>query len=60
MKYYIAVAVGCAAIPSALFLLLAPEAWTQYTVCLFGILCTIIIGFIMIIVGGSMKADPHE
>ena len=60
MKYYIMVAVGCASIPSVLFLLLAPMEWQKYTVCLFGILCAIIICVIMIIVGGSMKEDPHD
>ena len=60
MRYYIAISVGCALIPSVLYLLFAPTELQQYTVCLFGILCTIILGLLMVIVGGSMKEDPHD
>ena len=59
MKYIFIIAFTCAGIPSLAFLLFAPPAWQQFTLCIYGILCTFIVAMLGIVVGGAAKEDPE-
>jgi len=59
MSIYIWIALGCAAIPTFAFMLLAPVELQKYTLCLFGILSTFIVGILGVIAGGAARSDPE-
>ena len=51
MKVYCIIGFTCAAILSILFLLLAPEKYTRFTLCLYGGLSLFVICMLLIIAG---------
>ena len=59
MSTYIWIASTCASLPTFAFMLLAPPEWQQYTLCLFGILSTFIVGILGVIAGGAARSDPE-
>lgn len=59
MSTYIYIALGCASIPTFLYMVFAPPELQQYTLCVFGILCTFIVGILGIVAGGAARNDPE-
>ena len=59
MSTYIYIALGCAAIPTFAYLLLAPPELQRYTLCIFGILSTFVVAMLGIVAGGSARSDPE-
>ena len=57
MKIYIYIALGCAAIPTFAYLIFAPPELQKYTLCIFGILATFVIGILGIVVGGAGRSE---
>ena len=59
MSIYIWIALGCAAIPTFLFMIFAPPELQRYTLCIFGILSTFVVGILGVIAGGTARSDPE-
>ena len=59
MSIYIWIALGCAAIPTFLYMIFAPPELQHYTLCVFGILATFIVAMLGVIAGGAARSDPE-
>ena len=53
MINYVLIGLGCAAIPSILFYILAPEELKRYTACLYISLTIVTIALVMFVVSGT-------
>ena len=59
MSIYIWIALSCAAIPTFLYMIFAPPEYQRYTLCVFGILATFVVGILGIVAGGTARSEPE-
>ena len=59
MSIYIWIALGCASIPTFLYMIFAPPELQRYTLCVFGILSTFVVAMLGVIAGGAARSDPE-
>lgn len=57
MSIYIWIAIGCAAVPTFAYMLLAPPELQRYTLCVFGVLATFVVAMLSIVAGGAARSD---
>lgn len=59
MSLYVWIALGCAAIPTFLYMIFAPVELQRYTLCVFAILATFVVAMLGIVAGGAARSDPE-
>ena len=59
MSAYIWIGLSCAAIPAFLYMIFAPPELQKFTLCVFGILATFVVGMLGVIAGGAARSDPE-